>query len=133
MTLRRRLERLAPRDPERARLVASTAELYGVTRSTLYRALAGAARPQAAQRADEGVPRALPAATLERYCEIIAALKLRTTNGKGRHLSTGRAIALLEEHGVETPDGLVRAPRRPAQRSHRQPLPATPGATTRSG
>jgi len=50
-------------------------------------------------------------ATLERYCEIIAALKVRTTNGKGRHLSTGRAIALLEEHGVETPDGLVRAPR----------------------
>ena len=41
---------------------------------------------------------------------VIAALKLRTTNGKGRHLSTRRAIALLEEHGVETPDGHVRAP-----------------------
>ncbi len=52
----------------------------------------------------------LPLATLQRYCEIIAALKLRTTNGKGRHLSTRHAIALLEEHGVETPDGHVRAP-----------------------
>jgi hypothetical protein len=37
-------------------------------------------------------------------------LKLRTTNGKRRHLSTQRAIALLEEHGVETPDGHVQAP-----------------------
>jgi hypothetical protein len=111
LILRRRLEQLAPRDPERARLVASVAELYGVTRSTLYRALQGQSRPRAAQRVDKGVPRAVPMATLERYCEIIAALKVRTTNGKGRHLSTGRAIELLEEHGVETPDGLVRAPR----------------------
>jgi hypothetical protein len=111
LILRRRLEQLAPRDPERARLVASVAELYGVTRSTLYRALQGQSRPRAAQRVDKGIPRAVPMATLERYCEIIAALKVRTTNGKGRHLSTGRAIALLEEHGVETPDGLVRAPR----------------------
>ena len=91
--------------------MAATAELYGVTRSTLYRALRGQLRPQAAQRVDKGIPRAMPAAALERYCEIIAALKLRTTNGKGRHLSTRRAIALLEEHGVETKDGLVRAPR----------------------
>ena len=47
---------------------------------------------------------------MERYAEIIAALKIRTSNKKGRHLSTSRAIRLLEEDGVETPDGLVRAP-----------------------
>jgi hypothetical protein len=35
-------------------------------------------------------------------------LKLRTTNRKGRHLSTNRAIELLEGEGVETPEGLVR-------------------------
>ena len=96
LALCRRLSGLAPRDPERARLVAATAMLYGVTRSTLYRALQGQARPKAAHRVDKGVPRAAPAATLERYCEIIAALKLRTTNGKGRHLSTVCAIELLE-------------------------------------
>jgi hypothetical protein len=107
LALRRRLERLAPRDPERARLVAATAELYGVTRSTLYRALQSRAHPKAAHRADKGIPRAVPAAALERYCEIIAALKLRTTNGKGRHLSTARAIELLERYGVDTPDGYV--------------------------
>lgn len=47
---------------------------------------------------------------MERYCEVVAAPKLCTTNEKGRHLSTDRALELLVEHGVETPDGLVRAP-----------------------
>jgi hypothetical protein len=62
------------------------------------------------QRADCGVPRILPQSAFERFCEVIAALKLRTSNKKGRHLSTVQAIRLLEEHGVETPDGLLRAP-----------------------
>lgn len=47
---------------------------------------------------------------METYAEIIAALKIRTANRKGRHISTARAIKLLEDDGVETPDGLVRAP-----------------------
>ena len=47
---------------------------------------------------------------MERFCELVAAMKLRTTNQKGRHLSTVRAIELLVEHGIETLDGLVRAP-----------------------
>ena len=37
-------------------------------------------------------------------------MKLRTTNLKNRHLSTSRAIELLVEHGIETPEGLVQAP-----------------------
>jgi hypothetical protein len=52
----------------------------------------------------------LPQAELERYCELIAALKLRTINKQGRHLSTPRAIEILEQYGVETPQGLLRAP-----------------------
>ena len=48
----------------------------------------------------------MPAAEIERWCEIIAAMKVRTTNRKGRHLSTVRILQLLVEHGVETPDGL---------------------------
>jgi hypothetical protein len=44
-----------------------------------------------------------------RYCEIVAALKIRTVNGQGRKLSTNRAIEILEEFGVDTPDGHVRA------------------------
>jgi len=39
INLRRRLEMLPPRCPERRRLVEETAVLYGVSNDTLYRAL----------------------------------------------------------------------------------------------
>ena len=91
-------------------MLRSAAELYGVSRATLYRALREQLRPKPVRRADRGQPRKVPSAEMERYCEIIAALKIRTTNKKGRHLSTVRAIELMEEHGVETPDGLVKLP-----------------------
>ncbi|MEG3991253.1 hypothetical protein QUA13_29725 [Microcoleus sp. S28C3] len=61
-------------------------------------------------RADRGEPRVVPKATLERYCEVIAAIKVRTSNRKRRHLSTGEAIRLLEERGIHTPDGHVLVP-----------------------
>lgn len=41
---------------------------------------------------------------------MIAAIKVRTSNRKGRHLSTTEAIRLLEEHGIHTPTGHVQAP-----------------------
>jgi transposase InsO family protein len=104
------LDRLPPKSPERASQVAAVAYLYGVSSTTVYRALHAFAKPHAAQRADRGKPRILPAAELERYCELIAALKLRTTNKQGRHLSTRQAIRLLEQYGVETGQGLIRAP-----------------------
>jgi hypothetical protein len=45
---------------------------------------------------------------MERYCELVAAIKLRTSNKKGRHLSTAEAIRLLETYGIDTPAGHVR-------------------------
>ena len=45
------------------------------------------------------------------YCELVAAIKIRTANKKGRHLSTAETIRLLEEHGIETPAGFVKAPK----------------------
>jgi hypothetical protein len=48
---------------------------------------------------------------MERYCQIIAAMKLRTLNKKGHHLSTEEAIRLLENVGVEISQGLVKAPK----------------------
>jgi len=80
--------------------------------TTVYRALHAFRKPRAVHRADHGKPRLLPQAELERYCELIAALKLRTTNKQGRHLSTKRAIQLMEDYGVETAQGLVKL-RRP--------------------
>src|SRR2546425_2053474 len=61
-------------------------------------------------RADRGQPRVMAREQLEHYCELIAALKLRTSNTQGRHLSTAEAIRLLETYGVETPAGHVQAP-----------------------
>src|SRR5712691_8467237 len=108
--LRQRLDRLPSKSPERAAQIAAVAQLYGVSSTTVYRALRALLKPHAAHRADRGTPRVLPRADLERYCELIAALKLRTTNKQGRHLSTQRAIELLEQYGVETAQGLLRAP-----------------------
>jgi SAM-dependent methyltransferase len=109
LDLRRRLDGLPPRHAERRTIVDGAADLFGVSRATVYRALQGQLRPKGLRRADRGVPRKIPQDALERFCEVIAALKIRTSNKKGRRLSTVRAIQLIEEHGVETPDGLVRA------------------------
>ena len=108
VTLRQRLAALPARHPERTTLIRSTAALYAVSRATLYRLLRGGRRPHAAHRADQGRPRSMSASEIERWCEIVAAMKVRTTNRKGRHLSTVRILGLLVEHGVDTPDGFMK-------------------------
>jgi len=108
--LRRRLVALPARHPERSLLMASTTQLYAISRATLYRLLRGERRPKDTHRSDRGQPRAMPAADIERWCEIVAAMKIRTTNKKGRHLSTVRTLQLLVEHGVDTPDGFQKLP-----------------------
>lgn len=57
VTLRRRLAALPARHPERQPLMASTAELYDISRATLYRLLRGERRPKDAHRADRGLSR----------------------------------------------------------------------------
>jgi hypothetical protein len=103
--LRRGLSTLPGRHPERGVLMQSTAQLYAISRATLYRLLRGARRPKDAHRTDYGRPRSMPMPEIQRWCEIVAAMKVRTTNKKGRHLSTVRILQLLTEHGVDTPDG----------------------------
>ena len=110
VSLRHRLETLPARHPDRKNLVANAAALYGLSRATLYRGLRQQVRPKPLYRSDRGKPKIVTAVELERFVETIAAMKLRTTNGKGRHLSTARAIQILEELGVETPEGWVRLP-----------------------
>src|SRR5262244_575703 len=97
--LRQRLHTLPPRSPERHQMIHATAATYGVSETTVYRALQARTSLRIVHR-------------LERYCELIAAMKLRTTNKQGRHLSTAEAIRLLADYGVETPAGFVRAPKR---------------------
>jgi len=109
LNLRQRLDLLPARCPERKALVSETASLYGISKDTLYRLLRELPRPKTLRRMDRGQPRKLSRSEMEIYCEVIAACKIRTRNKKGRHLSTSRVIELLEQHGVETPDGLVQA------------------------
>ena len=108
--MRGKLEELPARSAERQHLLQSCADLHGVSVATIYRALREQFRPRSLHRRDRGRPRRVPQTDMERFCELVAAMKLRTTNQKGRHLSTARALELLVEHGIETSDGLVRAP-----------------------
>ncbi len=105
--LRSRLELFPARSRERRALIEQASATYGVSVDTLYRCLRRQGRPKAIQRSDKGKPRKLPPEEMEHYCEVIAAMKIRTNNKKGRHLSTARAIELLSEYGMETPDGFV--------------------------
>ena len=56
--LRRRLAALPARHPERGVLMKSTAQLYAVSRATLYRLLGGDRRPKGRAPRRPGVPAA---------------------------------------------------------------------------
>ena len=102
LDLRRRLDALSPRDRGRRALVEGTAEPFSVSRATVYRALAGQFRPRGLRRADRGEPRKIPRAELERYCELVAPLKLWTSNLKGRRLSTAlweKDVVVIDANG----------------------------------
>lgn len=78
--LRRRLAVLPARDPLRKQAVAEAAAFFGISVATLYRCLREQLRPKSVRRADHGRPRVAGLAEMDRYAEIVAALKLRTTN-----------------------------------------------------
>ena len=107
LALRTRLAGLPSRSAARREEIGRIADLFGVSSSTVYRALKSLHQPKDIRRADCGKPRSISEKSMVRYCQILAALKIRTSNKKGRHLSTNRAIELLENHGVDTPDGHI--------------------------
>lgn len=86
----------------------ATANLYNVSRATLYRLLRGQRQPKDTHRIDRGKPRAMAASEIEKWCEIVAAMKVRISNKKGRCLSNVRILELLVEHGIKTSEGLQR-------------------------
>jgi hypothetical protein len=63
--------------------VEETAGLYSISTDTLYRALRERAVPKPMGRCDQGVPRVMNAKDMERFCEAVAAIKVRTANRKG--------------------------------------------------
>ena len=94
--LHNRLSALKPRDPERRLIIQEVATFYSISPATLYRSLQKYSQLKSLHRSDYNQPRLMTQEEMKRYCEIIAALKLRTTNKKGRHLSTKNCIGLLE-------------------------------------
>ncbi len=80
--LRQKLEQQPPYSSERRELIQETANFYGVSIDTIYRVLRERKSIKSARRIDYGQPRVMPKTTLERYCEVIAALKVRTQRQK---------------------------------------------------
>ncbi len=58
LQLRQRLDRLPPKSPDRAVQIATVAQLYGVSATTVYRSLHRTLRPRTARR-DHGHPRVM--------------------------------------------------------------------------
>ncbi len=108
VVLQNQLDALSPRNAQRKELVAVTCEAFGISASTVRRQLRDHQLPYLLFRSDYNKSRSLPEADMRRYCELIAALKLRTTSKKGRHLSTKACIELLEKSGIETAEGLIK-------------------------
>lgn len=106
--LHRRIENMPVRDQGRRELVKQASDLYGVSESTLYRQLSQIRKPKAIKRSDAGKPRTTSEQKMLQYCEIIAALKLRTTNKNGRHISTVTALDVLETTGIESEYGFIK-------------------------
>lgn len=111
VSLYHKLAGLSAKHPDRKRFITEMANAFNVSASTVRRALKHYRQPRAIQRADYNQPRRMSAADMLRYCEIIAALKIRSTNKKGKQLSTPRAIWILENHGVDLDNERIIAPK----------------------
>ncbi len=108
VVLQNQLDTLSPRNAQRKQLIEETCEAFGISPATLRRQLRNHQLPYLVHRIDYNKSRSLPEADMRRYCELIAALKLRTTSKKGRRLSTKACIQLLEKSGIETTEGLIK-------------------------
>lgn len=110
LALHHKLEDYQRYSQERSELIQQMAEAFNVSPSTVRRQLQKIIKPQLIQRDDFNTPRIMSHEQMLEYCQLIAALKLRTSNKQGRHLSTGSCIKLLETHGVTTHKGLIQPP-----------------------
>lgn len=94
--LKKILEMLPPRSSERAVHINRVAESYGVTTSTVYSLVKGV-NSSRKQHKNKGVPRWDDKDEFVSWIEIIAALKHRSMNKKGHHISTNQAIQIAEK------------------------------------
>lgn len=105
------LEAYAPKSTMRKKIMSDFASNFNISPSNVYRQLRKSIEPLRHKRNDFNKPRLISTEELLEYCRLIAALKIRTSNKKDRHLSTPRCIYILENHGVDTGNGLIKAPK----------------------
>ena len=101
----------SPRGAHRDGAFPRGLDLLCVSEPTLYRLLRQRRQPRSVGRSDRGCPVSYRKLSWSVTLSSIAALKVRTSNRKGRHLSTSEAIRLLEDYGLDTPEGHVQAPK----------------------
>jgi transposase InsO family protein len=109
--LHNKLSGMPIRDPERKLIIKEASEFYGVSVATIYRYLRKYNKLSTITRADYNCPRLIKYEEMKKYCKLIAALKLRSTNKKGRHLSNAACIRILEDYGIEMGNELIKAPK----------------------
>lgn len=109
--LHNKMSMYAARDPKRKQLVCDFADSFGVSESTVRRQLREHIHFSKVSRLDKNTPRVVSRSDMLLYCRVIAALKLRTSNKKNKHLSTQQCIKILENYGVETAEGFVISPK----------------------
>ena len=106
------LSDLSAKHHDRSKFIAETAQTFNVSISTVRRALKNYKQPYSIHRADYNKPRKLSSEEMFYYCELIAALKKRSTNNKGKQLSTPKALEILENHGVTVAGKHIIIPKR---------------------
>ena len=111
ISLYHQLADLSAKHPDRKRLIEEAAHAFQVSVSTVRRALKHYRQPRTAHRADYNHSRKISATEMLQYCEVIAALKIRSTNRKGKQISTPMAINILENHGIEVEGKRIMAPK----------------------
>jgi hypothetical protein len=87
----------------RRALIQEVAECYQLSEATVYRQLTRLMLHPAKRvvRKDKGHSRIIKDDDLHYYCQLIAAMKIRSMNSKKHMLSTARCIKFLEEDGVD--------------------------------
>ena len=86
-------------DAKRHVIVTEAAEFYGVSPSTIYRQLRKYNKLSIDHRADYNKSRIINLNKMRYYCEIIAALKYRTTKKKTSQIAYGNG-SIIGENGI---------------------------------
>lgn len=97
----------------RRELVNEVAVRYQISNSTVYRQLKKLMlHPnERMPRKDKGYSKVMQNEDMHYYCQCVAAMKIRSMNGKKHMLSTARCIKFLEEDGIKIKTQLIKIPK----------------------